>query len=66
MTVDPATSKYQFDQGGETYHFCSAGCQGKFASAPEQYLQTAMKLQQPVISEGTNYTCPMHPQIRQA
>ncbi|MDB5485057.1 MAG: Copper-translocating P-type ATPase, partial [Tardiphaga sp.] len=66
MTVDPATSKYQFDHGGESYHFCSAGCQGKFASAPEQYLQRAMNLQQPVISEGTIYTCPMHPQIRQA
>ncbi len=38
MTVDPATSKHRFDHEGVTYHFCSAGCRGKFAADPTGYL----------------------------
>jgi len=34
MTVDPATSKHRFDHKGTTYHFCSAGCAGKFSADP--------------------------------
>ena len=63
MTVDPATSKHRFDHQGDTYHFCSAGCRTKFAADPEAYLdKTRVKAAAP---EGTIYTCPMHPQIRQ-
>ncbi|ABE65189.1 Copper-translocating P-type ATPase (plasmid) [Nitrobacter hamburgensis X14] len=63
MTVDPATSKHRFDYHGRTYHFCSAGCRTKFAAAPATYLDKS-KAAQPV-PEGTIYTCPMHPEIRQ-
>src|SRR6476646_8953612 len=64
MTVDAATSRHRFDHRGETFHFCSAGCKTKFATTPEQYLnKTAPKAPVP---EGTIYTCPMHPEIRQA
>src|SRR5450755_2953456 len=64
MSVDPATSKHQFDHGGQTYHFCSAGCRTKFAADPKTYLdKTTPKT---AAAEGTIYTCPMHPQIRQA
>jgi P-type Cu+ transporter len=64
MTVDPATSKHRFDHQGKTQHFCSAGCRTKFAADPAKYLDT----QKPVAEApaGTIYTCPMHPQIRQA
>ncbi|MBR1090834.1 heavy metal translocating P-type ATPase [Bradyrhizobium manausense] len=66
MTVDPATSKHRFDFRGVTYHFCSAGCQTKFAAAPQQYLDKANEAPQHAdVPEGTVYTCPMHPQIRQ-
>jgi Cu+-exporting ATPase len=67
MTVDPATSPHRFDHGGETYHFCSAGCRTKFSSAPERYLnQSAVDRHSAAAApEGTIYTCPMHPQIRQ-
>src|SRR4051794_37974827 len=34
MVVDPATSKHRFAFRGETFHFCSAGCQTKFAADP--------------------------------
>ena len=39
MTVDPATSRHSFEHGGATFHFCGAGCQGKFATDPHRYLQ---------------------------
>jgi Cu+-exporting ATPase len=62
MTVDPATSKHRFDFRGVTYHFCSAGCQTKFAAAPERYLDKANAAPQHAdVPEGTVYTCPMHP-----
>ena len=62
MKVDPATSKHRFDHGGTIFHFCSAGCQTKFAANPAAYLQPAPP--EPV-KPGAIYTCPMHPQIRQ-
>jgi P-type Cu+ transporter len=63
MSVDPLTSQHRFDHRGETFHFCSAGCRAKFAADPQSYLDKARPKTAP---EGTIYTCPMHPQIRQA
>ena len=34
MTVDPATSKHQFDHHGKTFGFCSAGCRTKSRPDP--------------------------------
>jgi Cu+-exporting ATPase len=64
MTVDPATSPHRHVHGQRTYHFCSAGCRGKFAADPEKYLHSAAAAEAPPA--GTIYTCPMHPEIRQA
>jgi Cu+-exporting ATPase len=63
MTVDPATSRHRFDTSGESFHFCSVGCRTKFAADPEKYLDTGKP--KAAVPEGTIYTCPMHPQIRQ-
>ncbi|WP_239507917.1 heavy metal-binding domain-containing protein, partial [Proteus mirabilis] len=64
MAVDPATSQHRFDYRGDVYHFCSAGCQAKFAADPKQYLDSGTP--KASVPEGTIYTCPMHPQIRQS
>jgi P-type Cu+ transporter len=63
MTVDPATSKHRFDYRGETFHSCSAGCRTKFAADPQKHLDK--REPKAAVPEGTIYTCPMHPQIRQ-
>ena len=60
MTVDPSTAKHRADYRDEAYYFCSAGCKAKFAAAPEKYFKPRAP-----APEGTIYTCPMHPQIRQ-
>ena len=63
MTVDPAASRHRFDYRGETFHFCSVGCRTKFAADPQEYLGNSKP--KAAVPEGTIYTCPMHPQIRQ-
>ena len=63
MSVDSATSRHRFDYRGETFHFCSAGCRTKFAADPKKYLDASGP--KAAVPEGTIYTCPMHPQIRQ-
>jgi Cu+-exporting ATPase len=62
MMVDPHSAKHHALHAGHTYYFCSAGCRTKFAADPQRYLAK----REPVsVSEGTIYTCPMHPEIRQ-
>ncbi len=63
MKVDPAASKYRFDHGGQTLHFCCAGCREKFAADPAAYSRPTPA---PVTDApaGTVFTCPMHPEIR--
>ena len=64
MTVDPHTTPHRHPHHDRTYHFCSAGCRTKFAAAPEKYLDKAQRAAD-AVPEGTIYTCPMHPEIRQ-
>ena len=62
MSVNPATSKHQFEHAEQSYYFCSAGCKAEFAADPEKYLAPVSALP---ASPGAIYTCPMHPEIRQ-
>jgi len=64
MTVDPHTAKHRAEHAGRTYYFCAAGCRTKFLADPAKYLNPAEATAEPV-PEGTIYTCPMHPEIRQ-
>ena len=65
MTVDRRTAEHRADYRGEPYCFCSACCQTKFEANPMRYLH-AQPASADAVPEGTIYTCPMHPQIRQA
>lgn len=61
-----AQSEHHLSHQGQSYFFCSAKCQGKFAADPERYASPAAAA--PVSAPaptGTIYTCPMHPEIRQ-
>ena len=62
MTVDPHKARHRADHRGHTYYFCSAGCRAKFVADPQKYLGGR---QPQSVPEGTVYTCPMHPEIRQ-
>ena len=49
---------------GKTYYFCGLGCKKKFDGAPEQFL-TKSERPARTDSDKVEYTCPMHPEVRQ-
>jgi len=63
MQVEIRQGARSSDYDGQTYHFCSDGCQERFDADPYFYAsgnaEKAGKRAQP----GTQYTCPMHPEI---
>ena len=77
MTVDPEKAAGKSTYQGKTYYFCSKGCVAKFEADPEKYLHPAAKpepmavphnMAQPEPSAApaaVEYTCPMHPEVRQ-
>lgn len=61
MSVDRATARHFVRHEGQGFYFCSAACQAKFEAAPQTYLGDRPA---PVPApKGTQYTCPMHPEI---
>jgi Cu+-exporting ATPase len=65
MMVDPHTTEHRAAHDGHPYYFCSAGCRTKFIADPVKYMTPAELQSHEPVPEGTIYTCPMHPQIRQ-
>ena len=62
MSVDRATAKHFLRHEGEKHYFCSAGCRTKFEAAPAGY-RNGRKPQPKPAPKGTQYTCPMHPEV---
>ncbi len=69
MRVDAETTPHRTTYQGQDYFFCSAGCQAKFIADPSHYLGEKAQAPEPMAHElmpdGTIYTCPMHPEVRQ-
>jgi Cu+-exporting ATPase len=69
MKVDPSKSAASLNHEGVTVYFCSQSCAAKFRASPEKYLQAkpdAAPVKQPAKTEPQGeYTCPMHPEIKQ-
>ncbi|HET6375570.1 MAG TPA: heavy metal translocating P-type ATPase, partial [Methylocella sp.] len=69
MEVDPVSSGFQAEYGGGTYYFCSARCKEKFTAEPARYVRDRTppgpSAPHGEAENGTIYTCPMHPEIRQ-
>jgi Cu+-exporting ATPase len=64
MTVDPHKTPHRHEHQGHPYYFCSKNCLTKFVASPARYLGGAAHVEE-AVPEGTIYTCPMHPEIRQ-
>lgn len=47
----------------KTYHFCSKKCHDKFVNDPVHYISGAHKQGAQAVAKGTQFTCPMHPEI---
>jgi P-type Cu+ transporter len=66
MSVDPHATPHRAEHNGRPYYFCSAGCRTKFVADPSRYVDPgARAARAEAVPEGTIYTCPMHPEIRQ-
>ncbi|RVA28921.1 heavy metal translocating P-type ATPase, partial [Mesorhizobium sp. M7D.F.Ca.US.004.03.1.1] len=61
MSVDRATARHFARHEGQGFYFCSAACQAKFEAEPQKYLGDKPAPQP--MPKGTQYTCPMHPEI---
>ncbi|RUU57202.1 HAD-IC family P-type ATPase, partial [Mesorhizobium sp. M2C.T.Ca.TU.002.02.1.1] len=61
MNVDRASAKHFVRHEGQGFYFCSAGCKAKFEAEPAKYL--AGRPEPQPMPKGTQYTCPMHPEI---
>lgn len=65
MSVEPDKTEHHASHEARDYHFCSSGCKTKFIADPEHYLSGKHLDTHEDVPEGTIYTCPMHPEIRQ-
>ena len=63
MDVDPHATSHRAQHAGHSYYFCSAGCRAKFVADPAKYLGGTKQAGE--VPDGTIFTCPMHPEIRQ-
>ena len=64
MNVNQDTAKHRLEYRGQEYFFCGARCRERFAADPAKFLKP--KAPEPPAPAGTIYTCPMHPEVRQA
>jgi Cu+-exporting ATPase len=63
MDVDPHITSHRAEHAGHSYYFCSAGCRAQFVADPAKYLGETKQADE--VPDGTIFTCPMHPEIRQ-
>ncbi|WP_269932728.1 heavy metal translocating P-type ATPase [Aminobacter sp. HY435] len=61
MDVARDTARHFLKYEGTGHYFCSSTCEGKFTAEPAKYLSGKPAVQ--AMPKGTQYTCPMHPEI---
>ena len=75
MTVDPTSADFSTEYRETTYYFCSEGCRKRFEADPESFLgsdgEAGHSHEHHAAPEGAQvtageYTCPMHPDQKQA
>ncbi len=69
MDVDPHAAAGHAEHHGHNYYFCSGHCASKFNFDPEKYIGAPKELfpqESPKQEASGEYTCPMHPDVRQA
>ncbi|HEY1306785.1 MAG TPA: heavy metal translocating P-type ATPase [Vicinamibacterales bacterium] len=64
MTVNPERAAGQTEYQGRTYYFCAKSCLERFRADPERFLNPGAAPATPARHD-VEYTCPMHPEVRQ-
>ena len=76
MSVSPDSAAGSFEYNGQTYYFCSEHCLQRYRKTPTQFVETTQPppadampreaaLSAVPASKAAEYTCPMHPEVRQ-
>jgi P-type Cu+ transporter len=77
MRVNPQKAPAQSEFQDQTYYFCCAGCKKRFDGNPAQYLTpqpragfvqlgaAPVRIASTPAGDAAEYTCPMHPEVRQ-
>jgi Cu+-exporting ATPase len=65
MTVSPASAAGSHVHAGKTWYFCSQHCLHAFKADPGKFLDKSAAPAPEPAPAGTQYTCPMHPEIVQ-
>jgi Cu+-exporting ATPase len=66
MTIAPDDAVGHVDYKGETYYFCSQSCLDQFRATPEAFLGERQAATPTGPADAAReYTCPMHPEVRQ-
>src|SRR5215213_780500 len=61
MVVDPAAARHRATHAGRAYFFCGARCRERFMAEPERFIASSETPAE--VPAGTQWTCPMHPEI---
>ncbi len=63
MQVDPSTAAAHVTHEDREFFFCSPSCRDKFVADPAKYSRPPDPTPATRMPAGTEYTCPMHPEI---
>jgi Cu+-exporting ATPase len=67
MTISPADSVGEVEHDGQMYYFCNDSCLQRFKADPQRFVALDAERNTSRAPEDleAEYTCPMHPEIRQ-
>ena len=63
MTISPDDAVGHLEHRGQSYYFCNDSCLEQFRKDPDRFLNPAARGAPPTAPPGTEWTCPMHPEI---
>ncbi len=65
MTISPDDAVGHIDHKGQTYYFCNQSCLDQFNADPARFLNPKPAPVAASAEMAREYTCPMHPEVRQ-
>jgi Cu+-exporting ATPase len=66
MTIAPADAAGTAEYEGQTYYFCNESCLEQFRADPAKFIDPDRRSEAvAALDAEAEYTCPMHPEIRQ-
>lgn len=65
MKIDPSDPGPTTEYHGKKYFFCGESCREEFLATPEDYLNPKAKAPPSQADLEREFTCPMHPEIKQ-